>query len=86
MRKRAVFRLAAAGLAALIIATPADAQANKNTAGKGIALKICRMETFADAFEIFLVRRSGTKKASMERPSKLMQGRNVCRFQNIREE
>jgi len=59
MRKRVVFGPAAAGLAALMIAAPADAQANKNTAGKVIALEICLMETFADAFDIFQVRRFG---------------------------
>ena len=59
MRKRAVFGLTAALLAALMIAAPADAQANKNTAGKVIALEICRMETFADAFALLQVRRFG---------------------------
>jgi hypothetical protein len=55
MRKRVVFGPAAAVLAALMIAAPADAQANKNTAGKVIALEIYLMETFADAFDIFQV-------------------------------
>jgi len=68
-----------------MIAAPADAQANKNTAGKEIALEIYGMETPTNVFGIFSVRQNGAEKTSMERPSKLMQGRNVCRSQNIRE-
>jgi hypothetical protein len=62
MRKRVVFCAAAAVLAALMIAAPADAQANKNTAGNVIALEICLMETFANAFDIFQVRRFGRER------------------------
>jgi hypothetical protein len=62
MRKRGVFSLVAAGLAALITAAPADSQTAKKTAGKEIALEICRMKTFADAFDIFQVRRFGRKR------------------------
>jgi len=68
-----------------MIAAPANAQTARKTAGKEIALEIYGMETPTDAFGIFSVRRSGTEKASTERPSMLIQGRNVCRFQNIRE-
>jgi hypothetical protein len=38
----------------------------KKTAGKEVALEIYRMETPADAFGIFSVRRSGTEKVSAE--------------------
>ena len=59
MRKRAFFGPAAAVLAALMIAAPAVAHANKNTTGEKIVLEICRMETFADAFALLQVRRFG---------------------------
>ena len=62
MRKKVVFGLTAAGLAALMIAAPADSQTAKKTAGKEIALNICRMKTFADAFDIFQVRRFGRER------------------------
>jgi hypothetical protein len=85
MKKRIVFGLAAAVLAALMIAAPADAQTARKTAGKEIALEIYGMETPTDVFGIFSVRQNGAEKTSMEHPSKLMQGGNVCLFQNIRE-
>ena len=59
MRKRVVFGLTAADLATLMIAAPVNAQTAKKTAGKEIALEICHMETFADTFDIFQVRRFG---------------------------
>lgn len=86
MRKRGVFGLVAAGLAALITAAPADSQTAKKTSGKGIALEICRTETFADAFDIFLVRRSGTEKASMEHPSDAQETASCLRIMDRMEE
>jgi len=50
MRKRAVFGLTAALLAALMIAAPADAQTAKKTAGMEIELEIYHMETLLDAY------------------------------------
>jgi len=50
MRKRGVLGLAAAGLAALKIVAPADAQTAKKTAGMEIELEIYHMETPLDAY------------------------------------
>jgi hypothetical protein len=80
MRKRGVFSLVAAGLAALITAAPADSQTAKKTAGKEIALEICRMKTFADAFDIFQVRRFRREKLLWSIPPTLKKQRFVCEY------
>ena len=50
------------GLTDLTVHRFRPAVQTKNTAGKGIALEICRTETFADAFGIFQVRRFGRER------------------------